>query len=299
LDRYERLERTRRKPERKTDLQNLRQLYNPQKVWSEYKSGILAVSTRATQQRRVEITKIRRETEREIKRAERNLRDCEQEEEEKFRETLSKCKKTLSDYDEEARNVQMNLNEARWFKDNESGSKQWFSLNKTRAANTAIKSLLKGNTDVETEDPEEMLEIARSYHSQLQGEQQMNEGWEKAITEILAEISKKISEDESVDIEKEVSFKEVYGAIRKAPNGKAPGPDGIPNEFWKIEMKWQEKMKEERKHQPGVKKGKEDQMRPCIAALMTKVLQDIEVYSPADGHFSEARMGLLYKIKEI
>jgi exonuclease III len=84
LDRYERLERTRRKPERKTDLQNLRQLYNPQKVWSDYKSGILVASTRATQQWRIEITKIRRETEREIKRTERNLRDCEQEDEEKF-----------------------------------------------------------------------------------------------------------------------------------------------------------------------------------------------------------------------
>ena len=39
-------------------------------------------------------------------------------------------------------------------------------------------------------------------------------------------------------------------------------------------------------------------VRLCIAALMTKVLQDIDVYGLIDGQFTEARMGLLYKKKD-
>ena len=57
-------------------------------------------------------------------------------------------------------------------------------------------------------------------------------------------------------------------------------------------------MKKEAKHQPkGDVKGNKN-IRPCIAALMMKVLQDIEFYGAIDARFTEAMMGLLYKTKD-
>jgi len=62
----------------------------------------------------------------------------------------------------------------------------------------------------------------------------MSETRERAIEEILSGMTEKLSEKEVSDIDKDISFKEVYDATRRTPNGKGPGPDnGIPNEFWK------------------------------------------------------------------
>ena len=143
----------------------------------------------------------------------------------------------MSDYNEEVRNNRKFLTEAKWFKDTETMTKQWFGLNKPRPVSTTIKSLFNGTGEEETKDPVEMLGIARTYHAELQSEPPMDEDREKAITEILDKVKIKLNEEERRDIEKSITYKEVYDTLKKAPNGKAPGPDGIPIEFWKSEIK--------------------------------------------------------------
>ena len=75
---------------------------------------------------------------------------------------------------------------------------------------------------------------------------------------------------------------------------------GIQNEFWKI--RWRSSGKTKRRqtkkhqqHQPG---NTAIWARPRIAAMMTKVIEDIEWFGPIGTKFSEARMGLLYKKKD-
>ena len=167
---YEKVVARKNTPEKQQDLMRARAKFSPQSLWQEYKEEILAASTRAMQACQTEITKIHRQAEKAIKKAERDLRDCIPEMEELHRKILSDKKKILNDYDEEARKTRAHLNDGKWFKCNEKMSKQWFSLNKTRSTNTAIKSLFKTGTQEETEDTSEMLEIARKYHSQLQSE---------------------------------------------------------------------------------------------------------------------------------
>jgi len=110
---------------------------------------------------------------------------------------------------------------------------------------------------------------------------------EQAIEEILSGITEKLNGKEASDIEKDISFKAVYDATREAPNGKAPGPGGIPNEFWKEEMKWRREAKEKGKFQPRNTGEGGKRIRPCIAALMAKVFRDIESFGPRDNRFSE------------
>jgi len=118
---------------------------------------------------------------------------------------------------------------------------------------------------------------------------------QEAINDILSNITVKLDKKEKLEMMKLTSYSEVYDVIRKAPNNKAPGPDGIPNEFWKTEMKWREQMKKEKKQQPVDENGRPTTVRPCIAALMTKVFQDIDHFGLIGTDFSEARMSLLYK----
>jgi hypothetical protein len=122
----------------------------------------------------------------------------------------------------------MKCNEAKWLKDNENGTKRWFGLNKQRTTSTAIKSLFKENGEEDTEDPSDMLEIARKYHAILQSNQPMDESRRSAIEDILRNATKRPNNDESTNLDKDISFNKVSSVIGKAPNGKAPGPNGNP-----------------------------------------------------------------------
>ena len=295
MKKYEKTAARKDTPEKRQELMKARANFNPQSLWQNYKEKILTASTKATLARRTEITKIRRQAEKAIKKAERDLRDCLPEMEDLHRKILSDKKKVLNDYDEEARKIRAYLNDGKWFKCSEKMSKQWFSLNKSRSANTTIKSLFKTGTQEETENAPEMLEVAREYHQQLQAEPPLTDDRERAIDAILAKTKSKLNRDEATEMEKLVSFNEAMGVVRRAPNGKAPGPDGIQNEFWKTEVKWREKQKSDKKHQPG---DTTLWVRPCIVAMMTKVFNDIETFGPINAKFSEARMSLLYKKKD-
>jgi len=190
------------------------------------------------------------------------------------------------------------MKDAKWFRVNERSSKLWFSLNKTQTRSLGIMSLLDPATNEETQNPTDMLEIARHHHSQLQREPPMNDNRTRAIEVILNGVNRKLNEDEKEEISKGISYKEIKEALKKAPNGKAPGPDGIANEFWKTEIKWQDKMKNEKKFKQGEMENDGAEVRPCIAALMTKVFKDVERFGVIDEKLSEARMGLLYKKKD-
>jgi len=219
------------------DLRRLRAQNNPQSIWIKYKENILKVSTQATQKRHTETTKLCKIAEKYIKKAEKYLRYSMPENEERYRKILSDNKKILNDHEEEARNNQSNLTEARWFNDCETVLKSWFGLNKPRVTNTAIKSLFKENRVNKTKNPLEMMEIARSHHAKLQSKLSMNTNQERAIKNILANVRVTLDEKASTEMNKGTTYKEVFKTLRRALNGKAPGPDGIPNEFWKLEMK--------------------------------------------------------------
>ena len=178
------------------------------------------------------------------------MKDCVPNREEELRKTLSNHKKILDNIEQTARERRTNLRNAKWFKCNKTMSKQWFSLNKTKKINATIKSLFRTEGEHKTEDPNEMLGIARHYHSQLQSEPTMTNQRLEAIENILTDMEAMLTEEQKSNIKKKTQFIEVCDIIRTLLNGKAPGPDGISNEFWKTKMSWCKKAKEKKKQQP-------------------------------------------------
>ena len=219
---------------------------------------------------------------------------CEREREREgnHRRTLSQKKKILSDLEEESRDNRSNMKEVKWFGVNEKSSKLWYSQNKSRTAGPIIDSLVDPASNIETKNHAKMLEIARDHHSRLQSEPPMNDSRVRAIDEILAGLTKTLNDDEKKEISKDITYKEIVDILRMAPNGKAPGPDRIPNEFWKEEIKWRTKMKLDKKFKQGNMRENNTLVRPCMVALMTKIISDIERFGANDKRFSEARMGL-------
>jgi hypothetical protein len=161
-----------------------------------------------------------------------------------------------------------------------------------------IDSLNDPTSNRETKDPLKMLEIAKNHHANLQSEPPMNESRKKATDKILAGLTKTLDEEEKKKLSKEIKFSEISQALRESPNSKSPGPDRIPHEFWKEEIRWHEEMKENKKFKQKEMSEENAQVRPCIAALMTRVLEDVETFGTEDERFAEARMGLLYKKKD-
>src|SRR5258706_3170012 len=210
-----------------------------------------------------------KEAEKEIKKAETTLEGCTPEEED-HRKTLSEKRRNLNEQEEEVRDVRTHMKDGKWFGVNERSSKLWFSLNKIQAKSAGIMSLIDPALNEETQNPKDMLEIARNHHSQQQSEPQMNKSRKRAIETILAGIKKKLNEDEKEEINKEISYREVREALKKSPNSKAPGPDGIPNEFWKTELKWRGKKKKEKKINQGEKGKDGGKGRPSKADLSKK-----------------------------
>ena len=116
-----------------------------------------------------------------------------------------------------------------------------------------------------------LLAFPKSRASAIETSRLMNESRTEAISELLSGMTKTLNDKERLEIGKSIKFAEVREALKKAPNGKSPGPDGIPNEFWKEEIRWQEKTKENKKPKQMNLQNDKEQTRPCITALMTKV----------------------------
>ena len=76
------------------------------------------------------------------------------------------------------------------------------------------------NTEEETENLKEMLEIAVKYHSQLQSEPLMSKHRESAIEDILRGVTRKLNGEEPSNVEKSISSKGVNRMTGKAATGK-------------------------------------------------------------------------------
>ncbi|KAJ7900681.1 hypothetical protein B0H14DRAFT_2330907 [Mycena olivaceomarginata] len=80
-----------------------------------------------------------------------------------------------------------------------------------------------------------MAQMARDYHNSIQEKDVGDEYGRVMATEItLEKCDVHLSEAEYKEMDKELYIEDLEGALKLSHNGKAPGIDGLPYEFYKI-----------------------------------------------------------------
>ncbi|KAJ7899451.1 hypothetical protein B0H14DRAFT_2556529 [Mycena olivaceomarginata] len=83
--------------------------------------------------------------------------------------------------------------------------------------------------------PKRMAEMARNYHNSVQHKDLPDEYGRMMATEMTLEhCNVRLSKNEFEKIDKDIRTDDVGEALKLSNNGKAPGLDGIPYEFYKI-----------------------------------------------------------------
>ncbi|KAG2088279.1 uncharacterized protein F5147DRAFT_555390, partial [Suillus discolor] len=114
-----------------------------------------------------------------------------------------------------------------------------------------------------------MAELVRDYYESLQHEGlNTTTGRQPAIEKILDTIQTQLSPDNKQELETNLSKDNINEVLNLLSNGKAPGMDGLPYEFWKWVNEKSKSLSE---------KDQEDEPFNLIECL-TAVFNDVEVY---------------------
>jgi len=94
--------------------------------------------------------------------------------------------------------------------------------------------MLKLANGTETQDMSTILNEMHDFYAKLykSGEEWRTSGWEKEIINIT-----RLSDAEQMELEGEISYEELTEAVKSTKNGKSPGSDGFPVEFFQIYWK--------------------------------------------------------------
>jgi endonuclease/exonuclease/phosphatase family metal-dependent hydrolase len=261
-----------------------------QEVWAEAKEDIKRLTIEAKKIRQRNLEKKKEKMKKEIDEKLKEINNEVQAENNKNIDELIRLKKKLS---ETTRSELIKLQEsakARYRSKGEKYTKYWFRLNKKKLDDKIILALQKEDGTL-TDKTKEMMEIALKHHEELQKKPEMTPEREIAIEKIIETMQAKTTDEDKTNLKRATSYEEIKTSIKKAPNGTAPGKDGIIYEFYKEKMK---------KHE-------ENSESPDIIKILHMVINDIEKngvrkLSKNDKEkkpeFTDGIMHLVFKKKE-
>lgn len=114
---------------------------------------------------------------------------------------------------------------AKFHSEGERSSKYYFNLEKSRYDKKVIKQIFDSQGNLET-DPKNILEVQASFFEKLYAKNHQ-------VFFDIPPSEKKISAEESSQVDKPLSVEELAMAVGSLQNNKTPGPDGLTAEFYK------------------------------------------------------------------
>ena len=87
-------------------------------------------------------------------------------------------------------------------------------------------------TKLTNSDTNDILHYQKKYYQNLYSERLEID--EKPLIEIIGENPNKLTNDESINLEGEITYTELATTLRNMKNGKSPGNDGFTTEFFKF-----------------------------------------------------------------
>lgn len=183
--------------------------------------------------------------------------------------------------------------------DGETMCKYWTRSNKQARSRDLIYSLRKNNPGASESQYEnnsvKMAELARNYHNNLQtiSHDIPEEIREEKIRKVLGTVNVCTTKEQHKDLGKTIEYEEMIKALKKSNNSSAPGPDGIPYEFWKS-------MNSQFINDDKLNLGRGSQRSTCdLIELLRLMGEDIQWHGITDeSSFSEGWMCPIYKKNE-
>jgi exonuclease III len=122
---------------------------------------------------------------------------------------------------------------ARWVADGEKNTKYFFGLEKRNYLNKTINRLVDQN-GTEIVDAQDILKTEKQYYETLYTEPPNYNTTDHEQLFFPSESEVKLTENEKNTCEGKISNTECKNVIKTFQNGKSPGTDGLPAEFYKI-----------------------------------------------------------------
>ena len=151
---------------------------------------------------------------------------------EEVQSLLANTKAELEEYISEATKGAMIRARVQWYEEGEKNSKYFINLEKRNHNNKTINSLELRNGTI-TNEPNEILNHQKQFYKNLYSSNPITNSAEAADTFVNGLQIPKISEDLKSQTESPISESELLLALKDLPNGKSPGIDGLPSEFYK------------------------------------------------------------------
>ena len=115
----------------------------------------------------------------------------------------------------------------KWIEEGERNSKYFLALEKAKYNAKACSALFKEDGQITT-DQEEILNMQRAYYQELYTQDK------SVVTNVQGRSESCIPEDKKEGLDKPFCYSELADAVKALNNGKVPGSDGIPVDFYKI-----------------------------------------------------------------
>ena len=120
----------------------------------------------------------------------------------------------------------------KWWEEGEQSTKFFHNLEKSRAKQKAWDKILDKNDQLQYGTSNILKRQVEFYKQLFTSEQNDDNQNEKAF--FLDSIDRALSESSKNKLDSDIQLSEIVSAIKKMPNGKSPGSDGLPVEFYKI-----------------------------------------------------------------
>ena len=123
----------------------------------------------------------------------------------------------------------------KYLEEGEKPTKFFFNLQKTREKRSALTKITQkdtnGNVTSQTEDQREIMEHAATFYENLYTADKNLDGHEQ--TKLLQNITRKLTTRQRQNLERNFTKQEIKRALFQTEDGKSPGWDGLPYEFYK------------------------------------------------------------------
>jgi hypothetical protein len=205
---------------------------NVQKIWLEAKEDIKEVVKNERKKKEKQLTKDKKNLKNKLEEKLKKINNDEEELREKYQKEIAELKEKITSKSRREIKKLQEETKARYKAKGEKYTKYWFKINKRKNDSQIILALQKKDGTL-TNRTQEMMDIALEHHQELQKRPEMTEERKKAIEELKKTTSTKMPEEKRNELKEKTSYEEIKTSLRKAPNGSAPGTDGIIYEFYK------------------------------------------------------------------